>query len=157
MTDAGESRLPARIWPVVGGIGVCLMAAGAVDLALGLFPFGVGEAEWEFAAVGNFLNRLPLFGVGLGLGVAAALARRRTWLALGGGGLLVFSALAVIALGALFALSVPVVLRGQADAARLGMLKAGAKGAVQAGVYGLAFLAVGLYAIRSSLRLNRPV
>jgi hypothetical protein len=146
-------RSQARIWQLVGGLGLCLAVAGGIDIGLGLFPLQFGVTEWEFGGVGSFLNRLPLFGLGLTFLLSASLARRARATALLTGSLLLLLAVVVFVLGVLFATTAPLVLASQtAEPLRGAVLKAVAKGGFQSLVYFLAFFAVSVYAIRAALR-----
>lgn len=156
MVQERKILVPQRAWAILGGVGLCLAVAGGGDLALGLYPFRPGQADWEFAAVANFLNRLPLLGVGLTLMLAAALGRGYRglagWAAIG----LLLVGVGVAVLGTLFMTSLPLVIGGQAGTQRAVLIRAGVKGAVQIATYSLAFVVVAVYAIRGASRL-RPV
>ncbi len=156
MTEA-ERKSSARIWQILWVLGLVLFVAGTIDVALGIYPLDVGTPEWEFAAVANFLNRLPLAAVGLGMALAAALARGRTVTSVVAAVALLLMATTVAMLTVLFLTSLPVVIQGQTGTARTALLRGAGKGAVQGLVYTFGFAGVAVYAVRGALRLRRVV
>jgi asparagine N-glycosylation enzyme membrane subunit Stt3 len=153
MTPHADHHVGTAIWRVLVGVGVCLVVAGAVDLGLGLYPLGFGSPEWEFGGIGNFLNRLPLLGLGLTLALAGSLARGRVIASLTAATLLLVLAVVVVVFGILFVTNLPLVLRSFAPgAAQVGAYKAMAKTGVQTVVYSIAFMSAAVYAIRVARR-----
>lgn len=153
------AQVPIRgadeVWRILAGIGLMLLLAGGVDLALGIYPLQFGAPEWEFGAVGNLLNRLPLAGLGLMLLLAASLAEARAGWSLFWGAILLLVGILVFVLAVFVATSLPLILTAASGAARMPVLKAAAKIGAQTAVYFLGFSAVAVYAIRSSRRLGR--
>jgi hypothetical protein len=68
---------------------------------------------------------------------------------------LLFLGIAVLALGVIYATGLPVVLVTQPDGPiRVQLLKGVTKSAIQTGVYVLAFVGTGIYAVRASRRVG---
>ncbi|MEO8636489.1 MAG: hypothetical protein ABI587_14535 [Gemmatimonadales bacterium] len=68
---------PDTGWYLLGGIGLVFAIVSFADLALAFYPFAFGDAEWEFGTVTTVLDGLPLFTIGLGLGLGSMVARGR--------------------------------------------------------------------------------
>jgi len=151
----GVGRRSPGEWRVLSLIGLCLVIGGTADLALGLYPFSFGVPEWEYGAIADFLNRVPLLGLGLGFALAGALRRGFRKRALSWSMALLGLGVAVLVLGLLHATNLPLVFvsRGEGPL-RVPLLKAMAKSATQVGVYVLAFVGVGLYAGRAARRIR---
>ena len=144
-----------RIWVLLGGIGACLFVAGGVDLLLGLLPLSFGVPEWEFGAIGAFLNRFPLFGLGLTLLLGSALGTARPRLVLLWASVLLLSSVVMFVFGLLFATNAPVILASQAGGPMASVVrKAIVKAVGQTAVYFLGFGIVAIYSIRSAGRLR---
>ena len=62
-------------WSLLGGVGWLFGVVAAADLALTWYPFGLGNAEWEFGTATTTLEHLPLLAVGLALVFGSAVAR----------------------------------------------------------------------------------
>lgn len=153
---AGEARAThLRIWLLLGGIGACLFVAGGVDLLLGLFPLSFGVPEWEFGAIGAFLNRFPLFGLGLTLLLASAAGRTRPGPVMLWASMLLLVSVVMFVFGLLFVTNAPLVLGAQpAGPMRGAVIKAIGKAAGQTVVYFLGFGIVSVYALRSAGRMR---
>jgi hypothetical protein len=148
-------RAQPGIWKILSGVGLAFLIGGGIDLALGLYPLSFGTPEWEFAAVGNFLNRLPLAALGVTLLLASALARGKGWTSLLWASLLLLLAVVVFVFGVLYGTALPVILRGAPQGLDPEVVrKAVAKAVAQSGLYFLAFFAVSIYAIRGSRRIG---
>jgi len=133
-----------------------LILAGLIDLTLGMMPLQFGVPEWEFGAIGNFYNRLPLFALGLTLALGGSLARSWTKSAILLSSLLLLTSLVVLVLGLFFATNFPVVLRAAGnEALRTAVLKATAKAGVQVAVFAPVFLGAAVYGIRAAIRAGR--
>ena len=142
------------VWRILSGIGLMLLLAGGVDLALGIYPLQFGTPEWEFGAIGNFLNRLPLAGLGLMFLLSGALAQGQAAWTMFWGATLLLLGIAVFMFGVLVATSLPLIMgAGSAGGTRIPLFKAVAKLGAQVLVYFLAFSLVAIYAIR---RARRP-
>ena len=137
---------PVRVlWSVIRILGVVLVIAGGIDLALLWYPARFGVAEYEFATISSFVAGLPVLTVGLVALAVEALGNehRGLQLAIGIGFFAVLALLIVLAL--FFALTVPVALAAPLEdpAIRLGVRKSIVKTTVQFVAYGLGYLALG--------------
>ncbi len=143
------------VWGLLTGIGLMLVVAGGVDLTLGIYPLQFGSPDWEFGAIGNLLNRLPMFALGLTMLLGASLAGRRTGWSLFWGIVLLLVGILVFVLGLFVATSVPLILTMAPDGVRrMLVIKALVKMGGQTVIYFLAFSAVAAYSIRSSRLLK---
>jgi hypothetical protein len=134
---------------------MALFVVGAVESVLGFYPPGFGVPDWEFGSISNFLDRLPLLGLGVTLLLVSALARGSAAWSMVCASLLLLLALVVLVLAALYATNLPLVIVGlPRDQTRIVILKAMVKAGIQSGVYALGFLAVAIYAVRSASRLD---
>lgn len=152
----GTGRRPQPVeWRILGGVGLCLVVAGTAELVLGLMPYSFGEPDWEYGSVSDFLNRLPLAGLGLMLVLAAALRRGFSRRALVWSLALLLLGVVVFVFGLLYATSLPVIWAAQGQGPmRVQILKGIAKSAAQTGVYTLAFIGVAVYGIFSARRIR---
>lgn len=142
-------------WGVLTLTGVAFTVVGFVTLGTILLPLRIGSPEWEFGTVNAFLDSLPLVVIGLSVLAAAGVARGRPWLARLAGVCLILLALIVLAAALLYATVLPQALRPQNYARSeilTGVKKAATKAAVQAAVYPIGFLWVGIGAFRFSAR-----
>lgn len=154
-SDKGDRRRSPNEWRAVSWVGLCLAVVGTVDLVMGLYPFEVGVPEWEYGAIGDFLNRVPLLGLGLTFAVAAALRRGLRRRALGWSTALLVLGVAVLVLGLLHATNLPLVMVNQGSGPlKVPLYKAMAKSGAQLLVYVPAFIGVGLYAGRAAGRIH---
>lgn len=159
MNDVAESkvRFDPIGWQLLTVLGLSLLVGGGIDLALGLYPLGFGVPEWEFAAIANLLNRLPIVGLGLSFLLTAALGTHRraltyTW-SIG----LLSVAVIVLGFGVFYATNLPLVLGGvHAGPAGTGIYKAIAKTAVQIPTFFLGFFVVAIVGFRAPARFGRP-
>lgn len=140
-------------WSMLTLLGVAFTVVGLITLGTILLPLRIGNPEWEFGTVNAFLDSLPLAAIGLSLLAAAGVARGRPWLARVAGTCFILLALMVLAGALLYATVLPQALRPQ-NYARIevltGVKKAATKAAVQAAVYPIGFLWVGIGAFRFS-------
>jgi hypothetical protein len=124
------------IW---AGLGLALV--GWADVIMGMYPYRVGNPDWEFGAISTALDSMPLGAIGLTALTSAALAGgRRVVLRI----LFVVSALVVAFLIyglLLYGLSVPVVLNAVPTAVRSQLTIAIVKTAI------LGFVYITLYAL----------
>lgn len=156
-TDKGKDvgRRSPNEWRALSWVGLCLAVVGTVDLTMGLYPFDVGVPEWEYAAIADFLNRVPLLGLGLAFALAAALRRGFRRRALGWSTALMVLGVAVLVLGLLHATNLPLVMVTQGGGMlKMPLYKAMAKSGTQLLVYVPAFIGVGLYAGRRASRMR---
>ena len=136
-------------------VGLGLVLGGLAELGWGLYPYTFGNPEWEFGSLSDFLNRLPLLGLGLTLVLASALRRGFSTRALLWATLLLLVAVVVSVFGLLLLTNLPVVLASQPDGPiRVQLLKGAAKSGVQTAVYALAFGGTGIYAIQAARRIR---
>jgi len=152
---AHSERSINQAWVVLAGVGFMLVVAGGVDLALGIYPLHFGTPAWELGAVGNLLNRLPMFVLGLTLLVGSSLAERRAGWSLFWAAVLLLMGILVFVLALFVATSVPLILAmAPGGVQRFLVIKSIAKIAGQTIIYFPAFCGVAIYAIRSSRRLK---
>ena len=157
MTDAMDKIDVGPLgWRLITVMGASLLLGGAADLSLGLYPLQLGSPEWEYGAISNFLNRLPLAGLGVAFLLAAALAGRQRVATYVWSTLLAVVAVVVLLLGLLYATNLPLILGGFGPgAARTGGLKALAKTLVQLPAYSLGFFIVAILGFRAVSRFDR--
>lgn len=138
-------------WSMLGWVGLVLIVIGGQDLLLALIPLKVGNPEWEFGTVTAALNGMPVLSMGLALVLGWAAVSGRKWLLRTVAVVLLLLAAVVLVAFTLYALTVPMALKSvtQPDI-ELGLQKAIAKTAVQAVLYPLVFVAMGIAAFRYS-------
>jgi hypothetical protein len=104
--------------------GTAVFMIGWVDLALLWIPWDFGNVEWEFGTIGAHMAAMPLSTVGLALLAAGAVGHgwRGLTLALAiiAGLILAF----LVAIGAVYALTLPVAYGGAPPGMRLVLWKA---------------------------------
>ncbi len=126
---------------LLGPLGLAFLLVGGADLALTWYPTRFGSLDWELGTIMQTLNGLPVYALGLVLLAAWGVARGRRWAVVGVSVGLILSALAIVAMALLLALSVPVALHAVRDpAVLLGLKKAAVKAAVQAVAFPTMFL-----------------
>lgn len=158
----GEARVDdTRALPMeaatrlLGPAGLAFILVGGADLALTWIPTAFGTPEWEFGTISQTLNNLPVptLGVVLLTAWAAATGRRTAVRILGV--VAVLLALAIVAIGGLFLLTVPVALHAvKAPLIVLGLKKAIAKAAVQMVAYPVAYLWLAWAGLRRASTLS---
>lgn len=125
---ASASSPGVEAWSAVAWLGIALALIGWSDVIIGMYPYRLGNPDWEFGAVSSALNSMPLGSVGIGVAIAAAVAqgRRRSLVALSI--VSAFTLAFLLVSGVMYALSVPVVLKTLPDAVsdqfKLAILKA---------------------------------
>ena len=131
--------------------GATFLIVGLVDLVLLWIPTQMDSVAWEFATVGRSLDGLPMPVLGLALlAYGASRHPRFGHRALRGfAGVFSLCALALIALGVLFATLAPAVLSQTPREALEGVQRAVVRHAVQALVYPIAFVTLALALWRS--------
>ena len=75
---------PARAWSTAQLLGVFLLLAGVIDLALAMLSPAPGDPLWRFATTALLIGGLPLPTIGLMAGVMASIAtgkpvRAKVW------------------------------------------------------------------------------
>ena len=132
------------------GVGLVLALYSLLDTCLALYPFGLGNAEWEVGTISEIINSLPLLTVSLtAIWVGAGRSGRRRLLLTCGVGFL-FLALCILGSLVLFSTNIPIALRatlGQ-DASQLGIKKLAAKTGVQGVLFTTMYIVAGIAAIR---------
>jgi len=139
-------------WAWVGWFGLVLAVVGGADFALGWYPTSFGSPEWEFATVASTFSGLPLVTIGIAGMVGAGLALGRRWLLIGLSVVLLIMAVFILAMFALFLTDVPVALRAVDGPVQVGVVKAIVKTTVIALVFGAAYAAGGIAALRRARR-----
>ena len=71
----GAVRAPLEAWKALSWIGIGFFILGFLDIALGWYPTGFGNPEWEFGTISGSLNALAIPMLGLYLILASAIAR----------------------------------------------------------------------------------
>lgn len=138
------------VWRLLAVLALAIAIVGWTDLALLWYPAQFGNPEWEFGTVSAFLNGLPLGTIGLVLFGIAAIGsgwRRTTRVA---ALLILLVALAVIALGVVYLLDVPLAIKGTAPALHQTILKAIAKASIYAVTYAMLYVSFGIAFLRLS-------
>jgi hypothetical protein len=116
----------------------------------------LGSPEWEFGTYSSMMDSMPLFLMGLGFLAVFAVARSRLTLLRVLGVVFVLVALFILAGAFLYATNVPHALRmAPGSALQTGMKKAVTKGALQATIYPIAFLWLGVFALKNSVGSRR--
>lgn len=135
---------------VLGWLGVVLMAAALSDYALALYPLGFGSPEWEMATIGQIVQGLPLFTIGIAaIWLAAAGLGRRWMLMVVGWGALVVAALMLVGL-LIFLTDVPLGLRSTHGVAKVGIAKLVAKTLFLGLVFGVSYIVAGVLALKQA-------
>jgi len=144
---AGQSA-ETPIWPILSGVGLALVLSGGVELALGLYPLRVGIPDWELGTAADFVDRLPLLGLGLLFLLGSALAQGKTALTLFWSVACILVSMVIVTFGLLVATSLPLVLavplQGNAQIALVRGLSKFALGAV---LYPVALVGAASYSL----------
>ena len=159
-TTSETARFSADSFTLIGLTGVLFAVLGATDLVTQLFPLGLGSPEWEFGTYSSMMDSIPLFAMGLGFLAVYSVARAHRGLGIFVGITFILIALFVLAFAFLYATNLPQVLRvrprNPAQAAlQTGVKKAVVKGTLQAAIYPIAFLWMGIFAIRHAGKARR--
>jgi len=172
--ESSRAALPpatlAVVAPILIAMGAVLAIAGIVDVAPLYWPLRFGDAEWEFGAIAQTLNAMPLPSLGLALVAVGVWARggRPIWcraLAI----TFLGAAAVVTLLGIIFLLDVPVALRALARATAVarqrgvtpnpgvasGLHRGIAKAVAFAAIYVLGYATIGLTMWRGVRRTLR--
>jgi hypothetical protein len=127
-------------WNVAMWIGGGLMLVGWTDVIMGMYPYRIGNPDWEFGAISAALDSMPLGTIGIGAASIGALISGRPWVLRA---ISVFSALVTVFLtgaAVLYALSLPVVLKAVPVPMHTQLNIAIAKALVLAATYGCLYL-----------------
>lgn len=138
---------------VLGLTGILFLVVGGTEIATQLFPWGLGSPEWEFGTYSSVMDSFPLFTMGLGFVTVFAIARDKRGLAKVMGILFIVVALLIFAGAFLYATNVPQALRvGPRSPVQTGLKKAVTKATLQSAIYPIAYLWLGVFALRHSGR-----
>ena len=121
--------------PIAIAVGLGLALVGILDLTLLWVPSRFGDPEWEFVALTNTFDSLPLPIFGLSLLAAGLVVRARRSGLFALGIFFILLVLVVLAATALFALGAPVSWRGTPPQLRPVMTMLLGKTAILALVY----------------------
>jgi hypothetical protein len=142
-------------WYLMGWLGLVFVIVGGCTLVLSWYPTLIGNPQWEFGTVSSTYDNLPITALGLGLLLAAGVARGiRWWTRIAA---VVFLLLALIVIGGLvlYATNIPLALRSVTDPlARSGLKRAIVKSLLQGVMYGGVFCILGVSALRHSRALR---
>jgi hypothetical protein len=134
---ASETRqLPRGSTQILGAAGFLLIAVSWSHLVTTFFPYRFGIAAWEYAAVTQSIDVMPISVVGLALAAAASLAhgwRRRGML------LIVLAAVMVVALAGMIGLVVldlPIAWKAVPASMHRDLIKSSTKAVVFAIAFG---------------------
>lgn len=143
-------------WRLLSGTGLALAVVAVGDLALGVFPLRLGDVQWEFGTVSRLFDSLPLMTMAATMFmVGSALLGRRLSVRLAGGVAIVVGLFLAGAL-LIYGLTLPLALKAVTDPLALGGLKrAMVKTVLQGVVYPLAFIGMGLAALRRTAQPAR--
>ncbi|HTS87907.1 MAG TPA: hypothetical protein VMG41_05400 [Gemmatimonadales bacterium] len=132
-------------WGLLSAAGLAFTIVALADLTLTWLPMRFGDGNWEFDTVSAILSGLPLLAVGMVLGYAAALTRRRHAAARAWSVLMLIASVLLIAAFALYLTEVPGALAA-ATAGRIHteLMKAVIKTMFQGVTYPVLFLWLGL-------------
>jgi hypothetical protein len=113
-------------WRILGWLGVAYLIMSVIDLALGWYPLGFGNAEWEFGTISATISALAIPTLALYLILGSSIARERKNLVRGVGVVMIVLAIFLAILFILYLTSVPLALRAVATnpIIHLGMEKA---------------------------------
>jgi hypothetical protein len=141
---------------IIGVAGILFAIVGGAELATQIFPMALGSPEWEFGTYSSMMDSMPLFLMGLGFLAVFAVARSHAILLRILGIIFVLVALFILGGAFLYATNVPQALKMYPGTAlQTGMKKAVTKGALQSTIYPIAFLWLGVFALRNSGRSSR--
>ncbi len=147
---ARPSRRESLAW-ALGPLSIAFVLVGGADIALTWYPLRIGNPQWELGTIMQTLNGLPVLSLGLVLLAVWVAASGRRWALLSVAVAMILTAVAVVAMGALLSLSVPLALHAVQDPAILqGLKKATAKAAVQVATFASVFLWLGVRGIRKA-------
>ncbi len=135
-------------WKWVGWVGLALALAGGTDLLLVWYPTAFGRPEWEFATLVQTFAGLPLVSIGFAGVLGGALALGRRWLIVTMAVVLLVGALVLLLALMLFLTDVPLALRASEGLARTGIKKAVFKTLMLGVIFGGAYGAAGVAALR---------
>lgn len=136
---------------IIGLAGVLFTVVSGADLYSQIFPLALGSPEWEFGTYSSVMDSLPLFTMGLGFLAVYAVARSNRIVARIVGVLFILIALVILAGAFLYATNVPQALRiNPRSPVQTGIKKAVAKSALQSAIYPIAYLWLGVFALRHS-------
>ena len=142
-------------WSLLVVLGFIMAAVGTLDLVLLFVPQRFGVAEWEFTTASQFATGMPVATMGLGLlAFAGRAVGSRVVVVVAAVGSALF-VLALVAMGGLFALAIPLALKsGGSPIVMTGIKKAILKGSLEMVCYMIAHGVLAAKTVRS-LRVAR--
>lgn len=148
---------PATAWRLMVWIGLGLGLVAYADLSLLLYPFRVGNAEWEFGTFSRLFDSMPLATMATMLFFAGSVARGRKWATRAVGLWSVIVGLLMVVALVLYALNIPLALRAVTNPlAASGLKKAIVKSLIQGPVYATLFFGMGFFGWRIAGRATLP-
>lgn len=132
----------AKPWNVAMWIGTALVLIGWSDVIMGMYPYRVGNPDWEFGAISAALDSMALGTIGIAAAAIGALVsgRRRMLQAIS-----LFTGLVVgflVSAIVLYGLSIPVILKAVPAAMQTQFSIAIAKALLLAVTYSFAHIVV---------------
>jgi hypothetical protein len=144
----------AALW-VLSWVGWLLGLAGWADVVLLWVPLHMGRPEWEFGTASATFDALPLATLGIGVLLAASLARGWKKAAVVGAGASLVVALVLLAVLVLFVLDVPMAWKGVGEQFRSQLVKATVKTAFMGVLYISLYAVAGWFTLRRVARARR--
>ena len=138
----------AYAWRPLGWFGLLFVIVGFADMALVWYPLRPGNPSWEFGAVDLSFSTLPLITIGVGAGMAAALARGRTGIAAAYAVLCLLIGMVCIGGYLLLLSDVPLALRNSPLELLTGVKKAIARNTVFGVAFTTAYFGAGIAVLR---------
>ena len=151
-TAAGYSPDVRSAWKILSVLGLALAAVGAVDLVMLIYPARLDSLDWEFATISGLFDGLPLTTLGLGLMLAAAVARGARFARLALLITMLVMALLITVALLLFVLDIPAVMRAAQPQLKPTMQKAVLKTGLMGTLYLLLYSTLGIWAWRLKRR-----
>ena len=152
MTDAtkpGQDVVQRFGWSLLGLLGVVLLANGLLEFSTTWYPFNIGNPEWEFGTVSEFLDALPVLFLGLGLTTSAAVARGGRGVARAGAVFLFLMTAVILFAALLYATNLPQAVSAMRTSGQMTVLKkAIVKSVVQSLVYPIGFIWLAVATLR---------
>lgn len=142
-------------WSYLFLLGAGMAVVGTISAVLLFYPSNFASLEWEFGTVASLFDALPLPTLGVGMMTAAAVANDWTTTRRLMVGITLLLTLAVVVLGLVFVLDVPVLMKATNDQNGKEVLKAIAvKTGLMALTYFVLYLALGVWTWRRLRKLK---
>lgn len=138
-------------WSLLGLVGFALFVVGGTDFLLNFWPARFGNPEWEFGTITGALNSMPASLLGLTLllasGIVAESAARVRICAI----VLLLWAVFLVAMGAIYGLTLPLAVKGFAvPNVGTGLKRAIFRSLVQLVVYPIVMAWMGIRGLKSA-------